>query len=212
MKKIIHCVYIDNFFPELWSYTYPTIKLYANRIGAELNIITQRKYPEWHINYEKMQVWEDGKNAELNFLVDADVLIHPYFPDVEDIIPKHHVAFNDNYNASRKFNITDYNHDFFMRDGRDVGVVTNAVVSYKSTHCLWEPLSITPEEGKKITSVREGDIDEYTLSHNLAKYGLRYTGITWEEWHREYLIHTGTGDRNLSLEVAQKVINYWNTL
>jgi len=212
MKKIVHCVYINDFFPELWYYTYPTIKAYADRIGAEFNLITERKYPEWHINYEKLQVWEDGKDADLNFLVDADVLIHPKFPDVHDIIPEHHVAFNDNYTASEKFGLNDYNRDYFMRDGRNVGVVTNAVVSYKSTHCLWEPLTISPENGEKITIVRKGDIDEYALSHNLAKYGLRYTGITWEKWHREYLIHTGTGDRDLSLEIAEKVINQWNAL
>ena len=59
MKKLIHCVYINDFFPELWKLTLPTIKQYAYNIGAELNIITKRKFPQWHINYEKIQVYED---------------------------------------------------------------------------------------------------------------------------------------------------------
>jgi hypothetical protein len=206
MKKIIHCVYINNYFPELWRYTYPTLVAYANRIGADLNIIEKRKFHDWHINYEKMQVHELGKDADANFLVDSDVLIHPQFPDFIDIIPRHHIAFNDNYNASTKFVLNDY----FVRDGRDVGIATNAVVSYRSTHDVWEPLTITPEEGREITLVREGDIDEYCLSHNMAKYGLKYTGITWEDWQRQYLVHTGTGDRELAIRMAEEAYELWN--
>lgn len=208
MKKIIHCVYINDYFPELWHYTLPTIKLYANRIGAELNLITERKYLDWHINYEKMQVWDDGKDADLNFLVDADVLIHPYFPDISEIMPPNCVGFQESYNASRKYKLN----DAFIRDGRDIGVVSNVVASGKTTHCFWEPLNITPEEGKEITIVREGDIDEYNLSYNLAKYGLKYCGITWEDWQREYLIHIGTEDRQQSLKFAETIITQWNKL
>ena len=73
MKKIIHCVYINDYFPELWEMCLPTIKQYAYRTQSELNIITERKYSEWHINYEKFQVYEDGKHADCNFLIDAEL-------------------------------------------------------------------------------------------------------------------------------------------
>lgn len=205
MKKIIHVVYINDFFPELWRYTYPTIKYYADRIGADLNVITKRKFPEWHIHYEKVQVYEDGKYADANFLVDADIMIHPQFPDFTQISPPHHISFNDNYFASDKFILNDY----FLRDGRNVGIASNALISYKSTHDVWEPLSITPEEGRKITIVREGDIDEYLLSHNMAKYGLKYTGITWEPWQREYFQHLGTGDKQYSVRTAEQLYKQW---
>ena len=208
MKKILHLVNIGDFFPELFSLTFPTVQAYAERCGYEINLITERKFPEFHINYEKMQVWEDGKDADVNLLVDADVLIHPHFPDVKDNVPPHHIAFNDNYNASSKFNLNDY----FLRDGRDVGIASNFVVSYRSTHDLWRPLEITPDEGRRITFVREGDIDEYCISQNMSKYGLRYTGITWEPWQREFLIHTGTGDKPLALRMAHEALNKWKNL
>jgi hypothetical protein len=208
MKKILHLVNIGDFFPELFSLTFPTVQAYAERCGYKINLITERKFPEFHINYEKMQVWEDGKDADLNLLVDADVLIHPQFPDVKDIVPPHHIAFNDNYNASSKF----YLNDYFRRDGRDVGIASNFVVSYRSTHDLWRPLEITPDEGRHITFVREGDIDEYCISQNMSKYGLRYTGITWEPWQREFLIHTGTGDKPLALRMAHEALNKWKNL
>jgi len=206
MKKILHVVNINNFFPELFAYTFPTIKKFAKRHGWEINLITERKFPEWHINYEKMQVWEDGKNADINLLVDADVLIHPQFPCASDIVPNHYVGFNDNYHASKKFLLNDY----FIRDGRDVGIASNFVVTHKSTHELWKPLkNITPDQGKEITFIREGDIDEYCLSCNMAKYGLKYCGITWEPWMRKFLVHTGTGDKELALQMAKKATEEW---
>jgi len=209
MKKIIHCVYINDYFPELWEMCLPTIKAYAYRTGSELNIITQRKFSEWHINYEKFQVYEDGKHADANFLIDADILIHPQFPDfATGITFPHHIAFNDNYHASSKFYVE--NNLYFQRDGRDVGIASNAVISFKSTHDVWEPLTITPKEGKNITFVREGDIDEYCLSHNMAKYGLKYTGITWKEWQRYYFLHVGCGDRQLAIETAKKTLHEWS--
>ena len=209
MKKIIHCVYINDYFPELWEMCLPTIKQYAYRTKSELNIITERKFPEWHINYEKFQVYEDGKHADSNFLIDADVLIHPQFPDFSDSITlPHHIAFNDNYHASTKFNVID--NVYFQRDGRDVGIASNAVISFKSTHDVWEPLNITPDRGKEITFVREGDIDEYCLSHNMAKYGLKYTGITWEEWQRFYFVHIGCGDRVKAIDLARKTLYNWS--
>jgi len=207
LKKIIHVVYINDFFPELFKITFPTVKKYAENNGYEINLITERKFPEWHIHYEKMQVYEAGKDADINILLDADILIHPNYPDVKNIIPPSRVAFNEAYNISAKCRLNKY----FVRDGRDVGIASNFVMSSYLTHDLWKPLSITPEEGKKITLVREGDIDEYCLSHNLAKYGLKYSGLTWHEWMRNYVIHTGTSDRQNAIDLAQNTVNLWNS-
>lgn len=204
--KCVHVVNIDNFFPELWKMTYPTIKEYADRINANLNIITTRQYPQFHINYEKMQVWEDGEAYEWNFLVDADVLIHKDFPDFSTIVPEHHVGFNDNYYASEKFNIDNYAE--FLRDGRNVGIASNAVITHWTTHDLFKP-EVTPWERQNVCKVRQGDIDEFNLSFNLAKYGLKYCGITWEDWQRYYFVHIGTGDQQEALRLANRVLTTW---
>ena len=141
--------------------------------------------------------------------IDADILIHKDFPDFSSGITfPHHIAFNDNYHASTKFHIKDNIN--FQRDGRDVGIASNAVISFKSTHDIWTPLDITPQEGKQITHVREGDIDEYTLSNNMARFGLKYTGITWEEWQRNFFVHIGTGNRKEAMDLANKTLYNWN--
>ena len=223
MRKLIHVVNINDFFPELFALTYPTIRSYAERNGYMINMITERKFPDYPINYEKMQVYEDGKDAEVNILCDADMLIHPEFPEVTEFLKRDSIAFNDNYNISWKYHVDRIR--YFMRDGRDVGIATNFVVSSDWTHDVWEPLSLSQKDiedlAKKENTESENDpsqrgwghyADEFALSYNMAKYGLKYTGVTWEDWMRPWLIHTGTGDKNEALQIARQTLEEWSRL
>lgn len=210
MKKKIHILYINEYFPELFNITYENIQQYAEKHGYDINLITERKFPDWHLHYEKMQVYEDGKDSDINVFLDMDVMIHPHYPDFADIVYIDRVAFNDNYNIKDKCKINKY----FVRDGRYLGIASNVVVSTFLTHDLWEPLppSITPEKGRDITFLREGDIDEYCLSYNLAKYGLKFSGLTWEPWMRKYILHTGTGDKKYALKLAKLAQKEWGEI
>ncbi len=222
MRKLIHVVNINDFFPELFALTYPTIRSYANRNGYMINMITERKFPDYPINYEKMQVYEDGKDAEVNILCDADMLIHPQFPDVTEFLKRDSIAFNDNYNISWKYHVDRIR--YFMRDGRDVGIATNFVVSSDWTHDVWEPLSLSQKDIEDLAKKENTDTggadgrgwghyaDEFALSYNMAKYGLKYTGVTWEDWMRPWLIHTGTGDKNEALQIARQTLEKWSRL
>ena len=222
MRKLIHVVNINDFFPELFALTYPTIRSYAERNGYMINIIRERKFPNYPINYEKMQVYEDGKDAEVNILCDADMLIHPEFPDVTTFLQRNSIAFNDNYNISWKYHVDRIR--YFMRDGRDVGIATNFVVSSDWTHDVWEPLSLSQKDIEDLAKKENTDTggadgrgwghyaDEFALSYNMAKYGLKYTGVTWEDWMRPWLIHTGTGDKNEALQMARQTLEKWSRL
>ena len=222
MKKILHVLNINDFFPELFALTYPTIRSYAERNGYMINMITERKFPDYPINYEKMQVYEDGKDAEVNILCDADMLIHPEFPDVTEFLKRDSIAFNDNYNISWKYHVDRIR--YFMRDGRDVGIATNFVVSSDWTHDVWEPLSLSQKDIEDLAKKENTDTggadgrgwghyaDEFALSYNMAKYGLKYTGVTWEDWMRPWLVHTGTGDKNEALQIARQTLEKWSRL
>ena len=222
MRKLIHVVNINDFFPELFALTYPTIRSYAERNGYMINMITERKFPDYPINYEKMQVYEDGKDADVNILCDADMLIHPEFPEVTEFLKRDSIAFNDNYNISWKYHVDRIR--YFMRDGRDVGIATNFVVSSDWTHDVWEPLSLSQKDIEDLAKKENTDTggadgrgwghyaDEFALSYNMAKYGLKYTGVTWEDWMRPWLIHTGTGDKNEALQMARQTLEKWSRL
>ena len=64
MRKLLHVVNINDFFPELFALCFPTIQAYARRNGYAINMITERKFPDYPINYEKMQVYKDGKEHD----------------------------------------------------------------------------------------------------------------------------------------------------
>ena len=187
-----------------------------------INMITERKFPDYPLHYEKFQVYEDGKEAEVNILCDADMLIHPEFPDVVTRLRRDSIAFNDNYNISYKYHVERI--PYFMRDGRDVGIATNFVVTSDWTHDAWEPIPLSAKDIEDLAKkeVTEGGgsegrgwghyADEFAISFNMAKYGLKYTGVTWEDWMRPWLVHTGTGNKQESLEIARRTLAQWATL
>ena len=187
MRKLIHVVNINDFFPELFALTYPTIRSYAERNGYMINMITERK-----------------------------------FPDVTEFLKRDSISFNDNYNISWKYHVDRIR--YFMRDGRDVGIATNFVVSSDWTHDVWEPLSLSQKDIEDLAKKENTDTggadgrgwghyaDEFALSYNMAKYGLKYTGVTWEDWMRPWLIHTGTGDKNEALQIARQTLEKWSRL
>ena len=190
MKKILHVVCVDNYLPELMEFTLPNLKAYATKCGAEFNLITERKFPDFPPTYEKMQVHELGRGAEWNILMDADFMIHPDFWDVTTGFRKDMVAFHAGYDARYWF-IPD---QYFMRDGRARGIATNFVAVSDWCHDVWTPLEFGWDVAKT-KSKRLHIIDEYCFSRNLAKFGLKYTGINFEPEQQYMFQHMGLKDR-----------------
>jgi len=208
VSKCIHVVNIGNYLPDVWSVTGPMIKRYADRIGADFNVITERKYSDWNILYEKLQVHKFGRDYDWNLLLDVDVMVHPSFPDFTTLCHSYHVGFNDNFHASEFFD-TERN-IYFKRDGRNVGIATNAVITCKHTHDLWRPLDYTATAAKSFLLHSKSHVDEFALSENLARFGLKYNGITWEDWQRYYLVHLGTGiGLKATMDQMRSVLEMW---
>ena len=84
LKKTIFTVNVDNFAPEVTEITFPYIKAYAHKIGAEFFEITARKNPDKPPAYEKFQIYDLGRlmRNDWNIFFDADTLIHPDYPDI----------------------------------------------------------------------------------------------------------------------------------
>ena len=163
MKKCIHIVDIgDDYLSKLRKITLPTIKEYANKINAEINFITKRKYPTWPIVYEKMQVYDYGIDYDWNILLDIDYVILPQMYDVTKTYSADIVSFSYYYPATTQLKADHY----FLRDGRNIGIAANFVVASKWTHDLWEPLDM-PLEVALQNVTRHHVIDEY-----------------WSDWYR----------------------------
>lgn len=181
LKKTIFTLNFDNYAPEITALTYPFIEGYAKKIGAEFKIITERAFPEYPMMYEKLQIYELGKDNDWNIYIDSDMLVHPDLFDITEIIPEDTVL---NYNP--EFANNKYRYDnYFRRDGRDIGSCNELTVASYLCHEIWKPLddmtiddalnNIKIIHSEEIVGHSRGyGIDDYVISRNIAKYGIKY--------------------------------------
>lgn len=171
-SKNVFVLRIGDYRPDLCKYTLPTIQHWAHKIGATYCEITGRRYPDApSITYEKLQVHTLGAGADWNVLIDADTMIHPALPDLTSGDPAT-ILFRLGFDVRGMFN----EHPWFLRDGRFQGIAGNFIVSSKMTHDLWTPFDMPLSEAVKYTN-RNFILDELCLSLNLARYGLKYSGL-----------------------------------
>lgn len=186
IKKTIYVVNVNDYAPELRKLTYPLIGVYARKIGADVCEINKRKWPDAPPVYEKLQIYELAKKnkSDWNIYIDSDAIVHPDLPDITNHLSKDTVMHNGNDMASNRWRYDEY----FLRDGRNIGSCNWFTVASDWCLDLWKPLeditineavqNIFPIEGEKIVGItREHLIDDYTLSRNIAKHGLKFT--TW---------------------------------
>ena len=211
MKKTLYTVCVDNYFPELMTYTFPNLKQYAKKIGADFHVITERKFPEFPPPYEKVQIYELGKENDWNILVDADLLLHPDFEDITLMDPRY-IHFHAGYEALDIFTPDHY----FLRDGRNRGITTNLMFVSRLCHDIWTPL----EFGWDIAKTKTGRlhiIDEYCISRNMAKFGIGYDGVCFSKESQYLIEHFGMMDRSEEtikelLKQAEITASKWNSV
>jgi len=181
MKKTIFTLNVNNYSPEITKLTYPFIKNYADKIGAEFAVITERKFPDFPVWYEKLQLYKLSHDNDWSLFFDSDCLIHPDLFDITEILPEDTVLTHGADNAIGVFKYDNY----FKRDGRNICAGSFLMVASHLTRDLWEPLSdLTPKEAlsriyvtsteKSVGYTQRQGIDDYVISRNIAKYHLKY--------------------------------------
>lgn len=222
MKKTIYTLNVENYSPDITNLTYPLLLQYSKKIGASFHIIKERKFPDMPITYEKLQIYELGKKHEndWNIYIDSDTLVHPDMPDVTVLIPKDTVMHNAMDFAPIRWRYDKY----FQRDGRNLGSCNWFTVASDWCLDLWHPLedlnrdeacmNIFPihDEGS-LGITPDHLIDDYTLSRNIARYGLKT--VSFKSilkglgdpcdclWH-EYLLTEKEKVMNM-----KKILDYW---
>ncbi len=184
-KKTVFTLNVDGYAPEITELTYPLIEAYADKIGADFHIISERKFPEWPVTYEKLQIYELAQEMQndWNIYIDSDALVHPDTQDLTLLLPRDTVAHFGKDHAPMRWR----SDRFFKRDGRNFGTGNWLTVASDLCVDLWKPLDdLTPAQAianifptvfEKRSGVinREHLIDDYVLSRNIAKYGLKAT-------------------------------------
>lgn len=204
-RKCIHVVAIDGYEPEMLKVTLPTIKAYADKIGADFNLITKPKFGGYPPNYERLQIWEAGKNYDWNFNIDADFVIHP---DCEDPTAYHDSAVVGALMGFR--NDTAFIPNlYFVRDGRNQGVSDNYTLTSSLTHDFWIPSELSFEELKlQCHPHQTRRVSELVVSTNLARFGLKFGGIIADRT-KIYHINKTTDSIEKPEDVARSVLEKW---
>lgn len=181
IKKTVYTVNVGNYEPQITELTYPLLCAYADKIGADFHVITERKFPGWPIVYEKLQIHELGRGSDWNIYFDSDALVNPEMFDVTNHLTKDTVLHNGKDMAGVRWQ---YDH-YFMRDGRNIGSCNWFTVGSDWCLDLWKPLDMTFEEASRNIHLTVAEhnsgmfkdnhlIDDYTLSRNIARYGLKF--------------------------------------
>ena len=182
MKKTVYTLNIDNFAPEICALTYPLIRFWADKIGADFHIIMNRKFPDYPVIYEKMQIYELGQlhKNDWNIYIDSDALVHPETLDWTAYLKKNEVCHISSDFANIRWRYDKY----FLRDGRNIGSCNWNTIASDWCIDLWKPLDISAEEAisnifptvheLNTVIIKEHLIDDYALSRNIARYGLTF--------------------------------------
>lgn len=207
MRKVVYTLAVDNYFPELCALTFPNHEAYAKKIGAEFKVISERKFPEWHPTYEKLQIFELGRENDWNVHIDADILVSPKFWDVTDQRPDVAHMFSV-YDPALYFRPDKY----FARDGRQIGVCSAFCAVSQMCHDFWTPFETPYEETVKGINKPHG-IDDYCFSRNLARYALKMQLLFDKDEDTHLVKHLSVGgvptDKEGVLRDAHEILDRW---
>jgi len=182
IKKTIYTLNVNDYNKDITDITYPLMEDYAKKINAEFVIIKDRKFPSFPPNYEKLQIFELGKDNDWSIYIDSDVLVHPDLFDFTPHLNKDTVLHWGNDLAGNRWKYDQY----FLRDGRHISSCNWFTIASDWCIDLWKPLDditleealaninpVVPESTKLISAAHL--LDDYILSRNIAKYGLKFT-------------------------------------
>ncbi len=224
IKKTVFTLALNGWQPEITNITFPLLKAYAKKIGADFYIIKERKLdPTFHPTYEKFQVYELGQEMQndWNIYIDADSLVHPDFFDVTCHLAKDTVCHNGNDLMTNR-----YREDrFHWRDGRHISSCNWFTIASDWCIEVWKPLddmthdeaiqNIVPTVNERNTVItQEHLIDDYVVGRNIAKYGLKFTTV--REIHKNlglgesgYLWHQYTITPEEKVVKMKEVLKAW---
>jgi ADP-heptose:LPS heptosyltransferase len=85
-------------YEKIAEITHPSIKAYADRIGADFKVISEKSVSEEYIHFEKFQIHEMLLRYERIIFIDTDVIVRDDTPNLFDVVPSTKLgAFNEGF-------------------------------------------------------------------------------------------------------------------
>ena len=207
-KRCVHVVATLDYAPDLCAMTLPRIQAYAKKIGADFNRITERRFPDYPINYERMQIYQLGKEYDWNFNIDADILLGSSLLDVTTRLRPENVGTAMLFKLSDAFPIA--GNPVFENAKQDVGIVDMFNLTTKLTHELWRPLP-GPFEQYRNCSPRWGErkVSEYCVSMNFHRNNYTVSGLFAPSDHIHHLNYTTLSSPSDIVTNAEELLASW---
>lgn len=227
-KKVLWTLVVNGYSKAITELTFPYMQRFADKIGADFRVISERKFPDFPAVYEKLQIRTLGEGNDWNMFLDADALVHPDMFDLMAHLPRDTVMHHGADPASLRFRPD----RLFRRDGRNIGSCNWFAVASDLCIDLWDPLDLPLEEAvqnifptanERASGVIEAAhlIDDYTLSRNIARYGLKVQTLTPSPHDPEGMIarlhiqghffwHKYTISAEQKIVEMKQVIQSWN--
>jgi lipopolysaccharide biosynthesis glycosyltransferase len=103
MKKAVVTICIGDEFKSLSELTHPTIRKYAERVGAEFIVIdTCKTTPHW----EKFYMYDLLNTYDRIIYLDTDLIVRDDCPDLFEVVPYNQIgAFNEAKFVSREYSL-----------------------------------------------------------------------------------------------------------
>jgi hypothetical protein len=182
-RRTIYTLAVDGFPTAITDLTFPAMRTWAKKLGADFHVITERRFPDWPVVCEKFQVGRLAKERkdEWAIFLDADALVHPDTPDLLEHANKATIYHHGLDVATTRYDTRD---GYFRRDGRLVSPGNWLAIASEWCLDLWDfpPELTVPEVRARITQQlsevqtgvrKENLFDDFLVARNIARFGLK---------------------------------------
>lgn len=185
--------------------TLPTIRAWARKINAQLNIISERRFPDYPVPYEYSQISTLGRDFDWNISLDVDILMHNQVPDPRERLAPESVGIWAGYDLRHTF-ADGRTNPIFVRDGRYSGIGGCFVVTSRKTHKLWNRLSGNFDKYRNLCKPHL--FWEYNISLNAAKHGYPIT-LVFSAQNEPFHLNTTSNSVSDPAGIARQTLAEW---
>src|SRR4051812_44162798 len=143
MQKTIYTLAVDGYPASITDLTFPLMRTFAHKIGADFHVIHERRFLDWPAPMEKLQVFDLANDAgdDWSIFLDADALVHPETFDFTEHLSKDTIMHHALDRSTVRFTPDRY----IRRDGRFQSPGNWLAVASDWCRDLWAfPHDLTP--------------------------------------------------------------------
>jgi hypothetical protein len=218
VRKLVLTIACGNLYQKIGSLTHPSIKSYAQKIGAEFLSINNKNISETTPHWEKFQIYNLLDDYDRILYMDSDIIIRDDCPNLFDEVPEDKLGmFNEAFFTDRSKELmidicNKYDEKLPSWDGRyfNSGV---AVISGSHKKLFKKP------EKEVFSYYEQSYLNMMIVKLNIKMHELHYKfnrmtcmdTYTGEDRHNSFIIHyAGYPNPDLVIDLIKKDLEKWN--